>query len=45
MPFVDNNTQSQLEALVDALLRASSDTEDDARRALEAAIREHSYLL
>ncbi len=45
IPFVDNNTQSQLEGLVNALQGASSDTEDDARRALETAIREHSYLL
>lgn len=45
IPLVDPATRSQLESLVQALLSASPVGEDDARRALEAAIREHSYLL
>lgn len=45
MPHVDGATQSQFAALVEALEQASIDSEADARRALELAIREHSYLL
>ncbi|MGQ0631646.1 MAG: Hsp70 family protein [Sporichthyaceae bacterium] len=45
VPFVDNTTQTQLAGLVSELEAASPDTEADARRALEVAIREHSYLL
>lgn len=45
IPFVDNATQAQLDDLVKALEGASPDTEPDARRALESAVREHSYLL
>lgn len=45
IPFVDDETQSQIEGLVAALEGASSDDEVTTRRALESALREHSYLL
>lgn len=45
MPFVDNATQAQLQGLVSALESTSGAGEDEARKALEGAIREHSYLL
>ncbi len=45
IPFLDNETQSQIEDLVRALEGASTDDEATARSALDSAIREHSYLL
>jgi molecular chaperone DnaK (HSP70) len=45
MPHVDASTQAQLQGLIDALESAAPDDEAEARRALELAIREHSYLL
>lgn len=45
MPHVDAATQARLQGLIAALADAQPDAESDARRALEIAIREHSYLL
>jgi molecular chaperone DnaK (HSP70) len=44
-PFVDDDTQAQLDSLIEQLLAASPDDEEAARTALQRAIREHSYLL
>jgi molecular chaperone DnaK len=45
MPHVDADTQVELGKLASALETCSPDGEGEARRALEAAVREHSYLL
>lgn len=44
-PFVDDATQAQLDGLIAALVQAPAGGEDQAREALERAVREHSYLL
>lgn len=45
MPHVDAPIRAQFEDLIKALEAASAEDEDQARRMLEIAIREHSYLL
>lgn len=45
MPHVDSLTAANFQSLIDALEAAAPESEEDARRALEVAIREHSYLL
>lgn len=45
MPYVDHATIAHLRSLIAALESSAPDQEGDARRALEIAIREHSYLL
>lgn len=44
-PFVDDETQSSLDRLIDDLLTAGPDGEPTARDALDRAIRDHAYLL
>lgn len=44
-PFVDDETQRQLDSLIENLVSAAPDEQADARGNLERAIREHSYLL
>jgi hypothetical protein len=45
MPHVDDTTKSQLADLIAALESVEAADEPAARRALELAVREHSYLL
>lgn len=44
-PFVDDATQQRLDALIATLVTASPGEESVARTNLDAAIRDHSYLL
>lgn len=45
LPYLDGATQATMQGLIDALVASDPDGEPDARRALEIAVREHSYLL
>jgi molecular chaperone DnaK (HSP70) len=44
-PFVDDDVQRELDALIDALLAAPAPEETAAREALDRTIRQHAYLL
>lgn len=45
LPYLDGVTQTTMQGLIDTLLASDPGGEADARRALEIAVREHSYLL
>lgn len=44
-PFVDDDTQAEIDRLIDALVNADAEGEAAARDALEKSIRAHAYLL